>query len=676
MSANPIWIAGYFGPVAGAAPVWIAPGDGTVPSAVQSEIVSYYAPVAGATAVWIAGFFAPPPAAIGATPITISGWGGSGGGGGPPPVTSVWSAADAAANGMTLSNGGLTVTDPNVSWASIRTTIGKTNGKLYVEFYNTGVITGPQQIMFGLASAGFAASSYLGTSAYSGGLQPGTGGYASTGFATNYSLIGNPAQNDVWGLAIDFGAGSVWIAQNNGWANGQNPAAAGGPILTFTPATVGALFAAMSFGGAGIGTWTLQSTAASQKYAPPSGFSAWDGGAAPPPTSVWSAADAAANAMTLSNGGLTVTATATAWQSIRGTISKTSGKLYVEFSLAAATSSNDIFGLASAGFVPTTNIGNSNYSGGAFPSYGPFEASDGFTGHYNISPAYNVVSGDVCALAIDFATSNMWFAVNNVWIMSSNPATGFLPIISFDLATVGPLFPTITFNQPNDGVWTLQSTAASQKYLPPPGFQAWDGGPVTPVTSVWSAADAAAGNGFTLSNANLTASYTGGAGWTTLRTTIGKTSGMLYVEFSTASTLPSQDIMFGLASNSTFNIHSYPGSSNYSCAFECVGANFVSSGFTSNITMPALTIVANDVIALAVDFTNGKVWLAYNNVWQGGGNPATAASPLISFVGATVGALFACHAANHTSSGTWTLQSTAAALKYAPPSGFSAWDAP
>ena len=82
MSANSIWIAGYFGPVAGASPVWIAPSDGTVPSAVQSEIVSFFSPVAGATAVWIAGFFAPPPAAIGATPITISGWGGSGGGGG------------------------------------------------------------------------------------------------------------------------------------------------------------------------------------------------------------------------------------------------------------------------------------------------------------------------------------------------------------------------------------------------------------------------------------------------------------------------------------------------------------------------------------------------------------------------------------------------------------------
>ena len=136
MSANPIWIAGYFGPIAGAAPVWIAPGDGTVPSAVQSEIVSYYAPVAGATAVWIAGFFAPPPAAIGATPITISGWGGSGGGG-PPPVTSVWSAADAAANGMTLSNGGLTVTPAQLAQVLntiSRATISKTSGKLYVEF--------------------------------------------------------------------------------------------------------------------------------------------------------------------------------------------------------------------------------------------------------------------------------------------------------------------------------------------------------------------------------------------------------------------------------------------------------------------------------------------------------------------------------------------------------------
>ena len=138
MAVNPIWIAGYFGPIAGAVPVWIAPNDGTVPSAVQSQVVSYFAPVAGATAVWIAGFFAPPPAAIGATPITISGWGGSGGGGGGT-TTSVWSAADAAANAMTLSNGGLTVTPKSPvlggTWQR-NPRLSKTSGKVYVEFYN------------------------------------------------------------------------------------------------------------------------------------------------------------------------------------------------------------------------------------------------------------------------------------------------------------------------------------------------------------------------------------------------------------------------------------------------------------------------------------------------------------------------------------------------------------
>jgi hypothetical protein len=293
MSANPIWIAGYFGPVAGASPVWIAPGDGTVPSAVQSQIVNYYAPVAGATAVWIAGFFAPPPAAIGATPIIISGWGGSGGGG-PPPVTSVWSAADATANAMTLSNGGLTVAPGTIpAWTSIRSSISKTSGKLYVEFLNTHVVSLGQFIL-GLASSGISLTVPLGQSNYSVGLAlNGAGTLASTGFTSNYSsphVV--PAINDVWALAIDFTTGNIWLAQNNVWFNSSNPATGALPIVSFTPATVGALFAALSFNDTNTlfgdvapqpaaagdisGVWTLQSTAASQKYAPPSGFKAWD----------------------------------------------------------------------------------------------------------------------------------------------------------------------------------------------------------------------------------------------------------------------------------------------------------------------------------------------------------------------------------------------------------------
>ena len=86
MTANPIWIAAYGGPppaAVGASAVWIAPGDGTVPSAVVSYIAGYFNPVAGASPVWIAGHGGPPPTAIGATPITIVGYGGFASGGSP-----------------------------------------------------------------------------------------------------------------------------------------------------------------------------------------------------------------------------------------------------------------------------------------------------------------------------------------------------------------------------------------------------------------------------------------------------------------------------------------------------------------------------------------------------------------------------------------------------------------
>ena len=77
------------------------------------------------------------------------------------------------------------------------------------------------------------------------------------------------------------------------------------------------------------------------------------------------------------------------------------------------------------------------------------------------------------------------------------------------LATVGPLFAGMSFDGASgNGVWTLQPTDASLKYRPPPGFQAFDGGPVTPSTSVWSASDAAA-NAMTLSNGGLTVVYPG-----------------------------------------------------------------------------------------------------------------------------------------------------------------------
>ena len=208
-------------------------------------------------------------------------------GGGSAVVSSVWSAADAAANGMTLSNGGLTVTPSGVaSWKSVRSSpTSKTSGKLYIEFLGSAPISNDNQV-FGLASSSFVPTSYLGSSNYSVGMFMNSAGtFVSAGFTSNGSPTASPitpVSGDVFGIAVDFTAGSVWLSRNNVWlgSGSPNPATGTSPLVSFVPVTVGALFAGMSFNDTGNGVWTLQPTAASQKYTPPSGFTAWDSGGA------------------------------------------------------------------------------------------------------------------------------------------------------------------------------------------------------------------------------------------------------------------------------------------------------------------------------------------------------------------------------------------------------------
>jgi hypothetical protein len=201
------------------------------------------------------------------------------------------------------------------------------------------------------------------------------------------------------------------------------------------------------------------------------------GGAVVTPTSVWAPADAVTNGMTLSNGGLTVAPSgAASYKSIRGSTSKTTGKLYVEFSVDAGFTSAAggpvTIGLASSGADISSYLGNSNYSAGIFPAISN-SVSTGFVSNYTTA-APAIAASTTYGLAVDFGAGKVWLAANNVWYNSSNPATGTLPVVSFTLATVGSLFPGLSFFGPNLGLWTLHAAAASLIYAPPSGFQAWD----------------------------------------------------------------------------------------------------------------------------------------------------------------------------------------------------------
>jgi hypothetical protein len=190
-------------------------------------------------------------------------------------ATSVWNPADAAGK-FAVSGGGLIVSKTVTGWATVRGDIGHSTGRRYFEFKCTADSSDGLDYE-GFASAGFDPATYLGNAIYSFGWIAG-GKSISAGF-----IYGGPAPpgNDphagyVYQFAIDFDAGSVWYARNNTWVYGD-PGSSTSPSITFTPATVGALFPALSIYDTAGGTWALQTTAASLTYGLPAGFTAWDG---------------------------------------------------------------------------------------------------------------------------------------------------------------------------------------------------------------------------------------------------------------------------------------------------------------------------------------------------------------------------------------------------------------
>ena len=68
----------------------------------------------------------------------------------------------------------------------------------------------------------------------------------SAGFTSNYIISSHLAQNDVWDWRLILLLETYGLRRNNVWVNSSNPATNSLPIVSFVPATVGALFAAMS----------------------------------------------------------------------------------------------------------------------------------------------------------------------------------------------------------------------------------------------------------------------------------------------------------------------------------------------------------------------------------------------------------------------------------------------
>lgn len=179
--------------------------------------------------------------------------------------------------------------------------------------------------------------------------------------------------------------------------------------------------------------------------------------------------------LTLSGSDLTATRTTgggAGGNLTRATVSKASGKWYVEF-VAGSNTASDNFAcglinsvvnpVATSYFVGAANSGGTN-SWGYWTSGNRYNNGSPTSGYATYGPS------DVVMVAWDSSAQFIWFGKNGTWQGSGNPAAGTNQSYS---SVSGTLYPAAS-------CWGASSVGSivspgALNYSPPSGFSAWSG---------------------------------------------------------------------------------------------------------------------------------------------------------------------------------------------------------
>jgi hypothetical protein len=178
--------------------------------------------------------------------------------------------------------------------------------------------------------------------------------------------------------------------------------------------------------------------------------------------STWNPSDKT-SAITLSNGNLTLTTTATANQGIRGTLSRSSGKFYFEYT--QGTSLANRVGIADSTHVLTAGLGLDSVSAGYATSGAIYYATS-----LSVSAA-TYTAADVIGVAVDTTNGLIYYSKNGTWQNSANPSSGTGGLAYVTTAAVFPAWGMLAATV-NSGTLNVGATAFS--YPTPTGFSAWD----------------------------------------------------------------------------------------------------------------------------------------------------------------------------------------------------------
>ena len=156
-----------------------------------------------------------------------------------------------------------------------------------------------------------------------------------------------------------------------------------------------------------------------------------------------------------------------------GTLAVMSGKYYFEAVGGEVSTSG-----GGTHFIGVQQEQNGHVAEGLYRNDGRVYDSSGSES----SSGTSYTSGDVIGVAFDADTGKVWFAKNNTYISSGDPATGANP--AFTWSTTNAITPALAFDNTSNGkTWISNFGQRPFTYTPPTGFKALSSKNLTPNVS-------------------------------------------------------------------------------------------------------------------------------------------------------------------------------------------------
>jgi len=172
--------------------------------------------------------------------------------------------------------------------------------------------------------------------------------------------------------------------------------------------------------------------------------------------------------ITLSNSNLDAAGSTGGFGSVRATTGKTTGKKYFEVKVITLNAVGEIFVGVMDNTTGSASLDTYNAANSAHARDDTFSGFTGFT-RVPTDSIGSTVANKVIGVAVDLDNKKGWFANDNTWRSSGDPAGGTSEF--FNWSGSYTIFPSCSVM---DSGTKVRLVTSSTTYSPPSGFSTWD----------------------------------------------------------------------------------------------------------------------------------------------------------------------------------------------------------